>query len=281
MDTDSDTTRNTTDTAAIDTDAVLAAVRDVGDGLLQQFPSAVPEPQLDGAMAAFERLNGPATEALRAALTALVPGSAWADDELDDRELRGGNGGPGFTWVCDAVDGAVQFLQAIPAWCVSVALLHEGRAVLAVVHDAVHGEAFHAVAGGGAFVNGVPLRASAKTELHAALAVHGNQPAPREQAVAALAGQSFSAVYPQVMAVRNLGPTALQLAYLAAGRVDAFWQVGSDHYNWLAGVLLATEAGAVATDLSGAAYDLRAESLLVAAPALHAGLLALLAPIGR
>ena len=270
---------NTTTDIDIDITAALAAVRSVGDDLLRRFPDAVPQPRLDLAMAAFEQLNAPATAALRGALTGLLPGSAWADDELDDSGLRDGGADTGYTWVCDAVDGAVQFVQAIPAWCVSVALLHQGRTVLGIVHDAVHGETFHAVAGGGAFLNGVPLQASAKSELRAALAVHGNQPAVDDAVVVELAGRSFSAVYPEVMAVRNLGPTALQLAWLAAGRVDAFWQIGSDHYNWLAGVVLATEAGAMATDLAGLPYDLHARDLLVTAPALHAELLAVLAPL--
>jgi myo-inositol-1(or 4)-monophosphatase len=265
-------------------EAVIAAVREVGDGLLRQFPAARPAVGLAEAMDAFDALNGPASAALQHALTALFPGALWADSELDGEDLAATvastpSGSSGYVWVCDAVDGAVQYLQGIPAWCVSVALLHDGRAVLAVVHDPVHGETFHAVSGGGTFVNGRRVRATAKSDLGAALVIHGNQPQPSDPATAELAGRSFTAVYPQVMAVRNLGPAALQLAYLAAGRVDGYWQYGADPYNWVGGVLMAQEAGARVADCAGAPYGLDSPSVLVAAPGLFDDLAELLAAL--
>lgn len=262
-------------------DQVLAAVRDVGDDLLRGFATARPPRGLAEALAAFEALNGPASERLRLALTGLIDGSAWADSELEAEDLDAtvATADSPWTWVCDAVDGAVQYLQAIPAWCVSVALLHECRTVLAVIHDPVHGETFHAVAGAGAFRNGERVHAAAKTDLGTALLVHANQPQPGDPETAVLAGRSFAAVYPRAMAVRNLGPTALQLAYLAAGRVDGLWQYGADPYNWVGGILIAEQAGAVATECDGAPRTLGSPSLAVAAPGLHSALVGILVPV--
>jgi myo-inositol-1(or 4)-monophosphatase len=88
-----------------------------------------------------------------------------------------------------------------------------------------------------------------------------------------------SSVLTEVGAVRNLGPTSLQLAYLACGRLDAFWEFGEDTFNCLAGVLLIQEAGGVVTDAGGHDYRMRATSLIAASRAVHTSLLAKLAAI--
>ncbi|MGA5699556.1 inositol monophosphatase family protein [Peterkaempfera bronchialis] len=119
--------------------------------------------------------------------------------------------------------------------------------------------------------------ASDQGDLH--LGPHGVLPDDAE--AVRRTGASLSDVLPHVMAVRNLGPVSLQLAHLAAGRVDAFWQYGPDQYNWLAGALLAREAGAEVTDAAGQGFDRSSGSIAMAVPGPHREPLGALATVHR
>ncbi|WP_205624417.1 inositol monophosphatase family protein [Actinomadura flavalba] len=216
--------------------------------------------------AAFEAVDAPATALLREHLPHR-PGAAWAD-EFDAVP------GTGEVWVVDAVDGAVQYLQGLPQWCVSVALVRDGEPVAAVLHAPASGETFTAERGGGARLNGAPCAPSGRDDPRAAL-VATSQP-PFDAARPAEAGRSLTAVLPHVAAVRNLGATSWQLADVAAGRLDGFWQHGRDDANLLPGVLIAREAGVRVTGLAGAPWRAGETGVLAAPAQLHPKLLALL-----
>jgi myo-inositol-1(or 4)-monophosphatase len=218
--------------------------------------------------AAFDSVNGPASALLRERLGPLSPGVPWAEEI--DTELAD----TGDFWVIDAIDGAIQYLQRLPQWSVSIALIRDGQPVLAALHSATLGHTYTAARGGGAFLDGSPITPSIKTALELTLVGTSQPPYPARQpdAVAA-AGRAMTALLPKVGVVRNLGPTSWQLADVASGRIDAFWEYGRDATNLLAGSLLASEAGTIVTDASGAPWRATSDSFLTAPAGLHAGLI--------
>lgn len=260
---------------SVDVKGVSELVRSTGEGLKEAFARVEPLSDREKLFEAFAAVDGPAVERLRSGLARQHPAVGWLEGEFDSEFQRGPP--PGEYWVCDAIDGAVQFLQAIPAWGLSLALIRDGVPVFALVHDFIHGEQFHAIAGGGAYLNGRRMQASRKQHLGDALVAMSHPPFVAKDAVnTKRVGVATSAVLPHVFALRNLGPTSLQLAYVAAGRLDAFWEFGEDLYNWLAGALLIREAGGFVTDARGGAFGWNTASLLAAAPALHSPLKAVL-----
>ncbi|BAJ28262.1 MULTISPECIES: inositol monophosphatase family protein [Kitasatospora] len=253
-------------------DATERAVREVGRRLAARQPA---EP-LDAATpaearAAFAAVDRPAARELRERLGALRPGAGWLDDEWA-RELPA----DGEWWLCDATDGAVQYLSALPHWAVTATLLRDGAPVLAVVHAPREGATHTAAAGGGARLNGRPCAPRARVLATAVAATSQPPDAARDPEAVRAAGAALSAVLPHVPAVRNLGPTALQVARVGSGHLTLFWQYGADPANLLPGALLAAEAGARVTDARGEPWTPAARSFVAAAPGAHAELLGLL-----
>ncbi|MGP9022328.1 inositol monophosphatase family protein [Streptomyces sp. BR1] len=248
-----------TDAAVEAGELLLSAERPARATTFEEFKSA------------FMTAEAPLVAALRPRLEAARPGVAWAD-EMDTVLPREGE-----VWVVDAIDGAVQFLQDMPQYCVSITLVRDRVPVAAVLHCPRLGETYQAAAGHGATRDGVPLAPSGKRELAAAVVATSTPPFVATQpGVAEAAGRSYTAVAPAVAAVRNLGPTTWQIADTAAGRLDAFWQFGRDDTNLLPGALLAQEAGALVTDAAGQPWQAGATGFLAAPAALHAQLLPLL-----
>ncbi|MFE5582175.1 inositol monophosphatase family protein [Kitasatospora sp. NPDC056531] len=256
-------------------EGVEAAVREVGGRLAAGRP-VEPTPARTAAEAAarFAELDGPAAAELRERLSALHPGAGWVPEELD-----GPVPGQGEWWVCDATDGAVQYLLGQPHWAVTATLVRDGAAVLAVVHAPElfgAGRTYRAVLGGGAQLDGRPI-APLERELAVTVAATSQPPRVVDDPVALRrAGASLSAMAGAVLAVRNLGPTALQVAQVGSGHLALFWEYGADAGNLLPGALIASEAGAAVTDAAGAAWTAGSDSFLAAAPGLHADALGVL-----
>ncbi|MFJ9843022.1 inositol monophosphatase family protein [Kitasatospora sp. NPDC101155] len=252
-----------------------AAVREVGGRLAAGRP-VEPTPARTAAEAAarFAELDGPATAELRERLSALYPRAGWVPEELD-----GSVPGEGEWWVCDATDGAVQYLLGQPHWAVTATLVRDGAAVLTVVHSPElfgAGRTYRAVLGGGAQLDGRPI-APLERELAVTVAATSQPPRVADDPVALRrAGESLSAMAGAVLAVRNLGPTALQVAQVGSGHLALFWEYGADAGNLLPGALIASEAGAAVTDAAGAAWTAGSDSFLAAAPGLHADALGVL-----
>ena len=155
----------------------------------------------------------------------------------------------GLAIVIDPLDGTTNFLHGYPEYAVSIAVLSEGEPVAAVVYDVPGDEVFTATAGGGAHLNGVPIRVSTITEPNRALIGTGfpfkdpaEIPAYQEQ---------MSKVMAQVAGVRRPGAASIDLASVAAGRFDAFWENMLSPWDFAAGMLLVREAGGEVTDLRG------------------------------
>lgn len=145
------------------------------------------------------------------------------------------------TWSIDPIDGTVNFVHALPGFCVSIAALVEGRSVAGVVASPMHGEVFTATAGGGAHLNDAPIRCAERPALGRAVVGTGfGYDADRRRRQA----QVVAAVIGEVADIRRFGAAALDLCWVACGRLDGYWEVGLNPWDHGAGSLIATEAGA-------------------------------------
>jgi myo-inositol-1(or 4)-monophosphatase len=163
----------------------------------------------------------------------------------------------GRRWVIDPLDGTINFLYGLPAWCVSVALEDDDGGAVAVVYDPLREETFTAERGRGAAANGEPLRVSGQDRPELALIATGFSYSPD---VRARQAQTLQRVLPAFRDIRRAGAAALDLASLAAGRVDGYYERGLKPWDWAAGRLLVTEAGGAVADLPGEPSGLAAAS---------------------
>ena len=162
-------------------------------------------------------------------------------DAILGEEGTADGGSTGVAWMVDPVDGTTNYLYGFPAYCVSIAALVGGRPVVGVVYDPVHGELYHAVHGRGATCNDQPLEVPASPSLATALVGTGfSYEAPRRAHQAA----ALTHVLPAVRDIRRGGSAALDLCWVAAGRLDAFYERGLQPWDRAAGALVAAEAGA-------------------------------------
>ena len=171
-------------------------------------------------------------------------------------------GSSGFTWVVDPLDGTTNFVYGFPAWSVSIALCDpSGAAIIGVVRDPERRETFSAMRGLGAEVDGRPLRIAPAAPLAESLVGTGFGYAPERRAAQAAL---LPAVLPAVRDIRRAGSAALDLCWLAAARLDAFYEAGLNPWDSAAGLLVAEEAGCASTTLGGLSDG--ADALVVAAP---------------
>jgi myo-inositol-1(or 4)-monophosphatase len=179
-------------------------------------------------------------------------------------------------WVVDPLDGTTNFLHGIPHWAISIGLerrLPDGGSELAagLIYAPPVDEMFWAERGGGAFVNERRLRVSSRREVKDAVLATGIPFAAVSAARRAAFGRTVAALMPQVAGIRRFGSAALDLAWVAAGRYDGYWELGLKPWDLFAGLLIVREAGGFVTDPAGG--DPRASGDVVAAnPALHAAL---------
>jgi myo-inositol-1(or 4)-monophosphatase len=187
--------------------------------------------------------------------------------------------GSGLVWHVDPLDGTVNFVHRLPFFCVSIALYRGTQPLIAVVHAPLLGETFVAAAGSGARViderdphhtAGAPLHVSSATELIDAVVGTGF-PYRRNELPNGNLG-NFARVFPHVRGVRRMGSAALDLAFCAAGRLDAFWELHLESHDLAAGALLVREAGGQVTDLDGGDEWLARGDLVAGPPALVAAL---------
>ena len=146
----------------------------------------------------------------------------------------------GRRWVVDPLDGTINFLYGFPAWAVSVALEDADGALLGVVHSPIHRETFRAIRGEGACLGDRVLRVRPSGPLGRALVATGFSYEPERRALQA---EVIGDLLPRARDIRRAGAAALDLAWVAAGRVDAFFERGLQHWDWAAGRLLVEEAG--------------------------------------
>jgi myo-inositol-1(or 4)-monophosphatase len=191
-------------------------------------------------------------------------------------EESGAAAGDDYTWVIDPLDGTTNFLHGFPQFAVSVACRHRGRAEVGVVLDPLRGELFTAERGAGTQLDGRRLRVSQRAGLEGALIGTGFPFRENRRWLKPYLGM-LGRVMEATAGVRRPGAASLDLAYVAAGRLDAFWEVGLSPWDTAAGNLLITEAGGRVGNLAGLEYR-DGGHLLAGSPRVFAALAELLAP---
>lgn len=205
--------------------------------------------------------------------------NAHPGDAIVSEEGGGSDGTSGRRWLVDPLDGTINYLYGIPHWCVTIACADADGPLAGVVLDPVRGELFSAARGGGAWLrptaDGGPgarrLRVSAVTDLGLSLLADGfsyDADERREQA------RREALIVPLVRDVRRMGSAALDLAYVAAGRVDAYGESGGHEWDWAAGRLLVSEAGGMVSETRGVRPN--APTLVASGVGIHQALVALL-----
>jgi len=190
-------------------------------------------------------------------------------------EESGASGDHEVQWIIDPLDGTTNFLHGFPVYAVSIAAQVRGRLEVATVFDPMRLELFTATRGAGAQLENHKIRVSRRRELDGALLATGF-PFRANAHLDAYLGM-LRAVMPQVAGVRRPGAAALDLAYLASGRVDGFWEMGLQPWDTAAGALLVLEAGGLISALDGGPYQ-HGGDVLAGTPRVHAALQALFAP---
>ena len=209
----------------------------------------------------------------------LVLGAFPDHDFLGEEDLthvRPGNARPsqapvsatnGYRWLVDPLDGTTNYVHRLEQYCVSVALEHGGKLLVGAVYDPVRDECFTATAGQGAELNHDNLSVSQTARLDQAL-VAGSFSAKVPRGSPEI--QRFVEVLHRSQAVRRMGSAALNLCYVAAGRLDGYWATSVKTWDVAAGVLLVREAGGIVTAVDGGPFDLTRPTLAASAtPALH------------
>lgn len=183
--------------------------------------------------------------------------------------------GSRFLWFVDPLDGTTNFAHGYPFFCSSVALAVDGRVAAGAVYDPLKDELFTAERGSGAHLNGRRLRVSQAADLLRALLVTGFPYDLRDNLDEKL--QLFNRFMGEARAIRRDGAAALDLSYVAAGRVDGFWEEKLQTWDMMAGILFVEEAGGRATRFDGTPLALRPDELVAAGPGLHPLMLEVLA----
>jgi len=181
-------------------------------------------------------------------------------------EESGQRGESDYLWIIDPLDGTTNFLHSFPHFAVSIALKQKGILNQAVVYDPLKQELFTATKGKGAQLNNRKIRVSSKKELDGALLGTGF-PYSDEKAMLKFI-ESYKALFPKVAGIRRAGVASLDLAYVASGRLDGFWEFNLKPWDIAAGVLLIQEAGGISAELSGGLDYLESGNIISANPKL-------------
>ncbi len=172
-----------------------------------------------------------------------------------------------YIWVIDPLDGTTNFLHGFPQFAVSIALKNKGVLEVGVVYDPQRDELFTAERGGGAMLNNRRIRVTRQTSLTGSLLGTGF-PFKKQQHLEPYLGM-FRALFIDSAGIRRAGAAALDLAYVASGRLDGFWEIGLHEWDMAAGVLLIKEAGGVVTDFSFKDKFLESGNLIAGNPKMH------------
>jgi len=173
-----------------------------------------------------------------------------------------------FRWIIDPLDGTTNYTHGFPWFCVSIGLESAGELLAGVIYNPMHDELFTATKGGGAFLNGQRLHVSGRAPLQNSLLGTGfpydcaSDPANNFD--------NFIAFQKAARGIRRAGAAALDLAYVAAGRLDGFWELKLKPWDVAAGVLLVREAGGSVTTFDGTAYDIFNDRILASNGLIHA-----------
>jgi myo-inositol-1(or 4)-monophosphatase len=203
---------------------------------------------------------------------------AYPNHAILGEESGESEGADEYQWIIDPIDGTRNFIHGFPHFAISIAIAHKGKIEHGVIYDPMRQELFTASRGKGAFLNQQRIRVSERKQLSEALLGTGfayrhtdkDSPLPR---------QLLEAVFLQTGDVRRVGAATLDLAYVACGRLDGFWEMGLKIWDIAAGALLVKEAGGIVADLDGSDSYLKSGNIICANPALLRQLIKTIKPV--
>lgn len=207
-----------------------------------------------------------AEDRLSAGCTALIPDSGFIREEGGDLnpEAR-------YRWIIDPLDGTTNFIHNVPSYCISLALQEHQETVLGVVYDIPRDEYYLAIKGGGATVNGTPISVSSAPSMADSLFSTGF-PYSKSDII-----HDYLAVIANVVqgsrGIRRFGAAALDLAWVACGKIQGFFEIGLNAWDVAAGDLLVREAGGIVTDFSGTDNFVFGKQIVAGCPSVHADFL--------
>lgn len=238
-------------------------VRETGDWILSQqlifSASDIEEKSLNNLVSYVDKT---AEKKLVEGLRALWPDSAFLTEEgtVNYQPAE-------WEWIIDPLDGTTNFLHQIPVYCISVALRRREEIVLGVIHDPNRRESFTALKGRGAHLNGHPIRVSTTPSLQSALIATGFPHRNFEGMDAYI--RSLEYFFYRTRGLRRMGAAAIDLAYIACGRMDGFFELKLNPWDIAAGVLLIREAGGMISDFAGSDDFLFKSELLAGNPGVY------------
>ncbi|MBX3560949.1 MAG: inositol monophosphatase [Sphingomonas sp.] len=254
---------------------MLEAARVAGEGLREDFLriGALNIRHKAGLADPFSEADLRAEATVRDTLAAAFPDYGFLGEE--GGVIEGAD--KSHMWIVDPLDGTANFLTGSPFFAVNIALARDGEVIAGVTHVPMLGETFRAEKGQGAFLNDAPIRVSPRTEMIQAVLGVGIPFAgkPRHEQFYA----EMERLTPRVTGIRRLGAGAIDMAWVACGRFDAYWEQSVSAWDMAAGVAIVTEAGGVVTGTEGQTLDLMGGTVLASTPQLHGALLEALRPV--
>ena len=193
--------------------------------------------------------------------------SSFPDHGILSEESPAQNSQAMLRWIIDPLDGTTNYAHGYPVFCVSIALENEGVIVLGVIYDPLREDTFVAVRGSGAYLNGKKLKVSPTATLSRSLLATGFPYDIRMSKDNNL--NYFNLMAVEAQAIRRAGAAALDIAYLAAGRFDGFWELKLMPWDVAAGCLMVEESGGVISDMSGGQWDISSPNVLVSNGLIH------------
>ncbi len=193
--------------------------------------------------------------------------SRFPDHSFLAEEGGAQNDGSPYLWIIDPLDGTKNYISGIPVFAISIALQHQGELVLGVIYDPMRNEMFTAEKGRGAHLNDRPIRVSNKSRLADSLLATGFPFKAKHFLPTYLA--AFQEIFLNSIGMRRMGAAAIDMAYLAAGRFDGFWEIGLSAWDVAAGTVIIREAGGKVTDFWNGQNFLFNNYLLVSNSRIH------------
>jgi len=195
-------------------------------------------------------------------LEVILPEAGFIAEESEDIYRK-----PGSNWVIDPLDGTTNFIFNLPVYCTSVALMKSDEVVLGVIFDPVHNECFYASKGNGAFLNGLPIKISKTTDLIRSLVATGfpyDDFSKFDEYI-----RFLGELTRKTKGIRRLGSAAIDLAYVACGRFDSFYEYGLNAWDVAAGALIVQEAGGKVSDFKDGEDYIFGEEILAGNNKIH------------
>ncbi len=224
--------------ASANLNVMIKAARKAARSLVKDFREVENlQVSVKGAGDFVSRADKEAERIIKEELRGARPNYGWIGEETGEEAGED----PTRRWIVDPLDGTTNFLHGLPHWAISIALEHKGEVVAAVVYDAAKDEMFTAEKGDGAFMNNQRIRVSGRKQMIESIFATGVPFGGRGTLPATLA--DLARLMPVTAGVRRWGAAALDLAYVAAGRYEGYWERGINSWDVAAGILLVKEAG--------------------------------------